>query len=55
MTTVQEYRNYASLCTALAENASDPVEKSILVQIATQFRRIANRRAKLKGVMEGKA
>ena len=51
--TVQEYRHYASLCTALAEVASDPVEKRILMQIATQFRRLANRKAKMKGVMEG--
>jgi hypothetical protein len=44
--TVQEYRDYASLCVALAKAVSDPFEKRILVQIANQFRRLANRRGK---------
>jgi hypothetical protein len=41
MPTANEYRNYAKLCSELAE-----AERGILKQIATQFRRIANRKDK---------
>jgi hypothetical protein len=46
MPTANEYRNYAKLCSDLAEAASDEIERGILEQIATQFRRIANRKDK---------
>ena len=46
MPTANEYRNYAKLCSELAEAASDEIERGILKQIATQFRRIANRKDK---------
>jgi hypothetical protein len=45
---VEEYRKYAGLCKGLAEAACDPVDKAILMQIAVQFRRLANRQAKRK-------
>jgi hypothetical protein len=43
---VEEYRNYAGLCAELADATTDPVDKAILMRIATQFRRLANRKAK---------
>jgi len=41
-------RKYAGLYSELAQAAADPVEKGILMQIATQFRRLANRKDKQK-------
>jgi hypothetical protein len=46
MPTAQDYRDCAALCVKLAEAAFDPAEVAILKQIATQFRRLANREAK---------
>ena len=46
MPTPNEYRHYARLCDKLAEDADDKIERAILRQMATQWRRLANRKIK---------
>jgi hypothetical protein len=48
MQTANDYRTYADLCINLAKATDDEIERRILDQIAMQFRRLANRRAKPK-------
>jgi len=40
------YRHFAELCDKLAREADDEIEQAILSQMANQWRRLANRKAK---------
>jgi hypothetical protein len=42
----EEYRQYAKLCADLANLANDKIERGALLQIAHQWRRLANYRVK---------
>jgi hypothetical protein len=42
----EEYRRYAKLCDDLANSANDKLERGTLLQIANQWRRLANHRVK---------
>jgi hypothetical protein len=42
----EEYRRYAKLCDDLANSANDKLERGALLQIANQWRRLANHRVK---------
>jgi hypothetical protein len=46
MPTANEYRQYAKLCERIAAESSEKQEKAILQRIATQWRRLANMKAK---------
>jgi len=48
MPTAEEYRRLAKLCESLAAASSQEQEKAILLQIATQWRRLANIQVKQK-------
>jgi hypothetical protein len=42
----EEYRQYAKLCADLAKISNDKIERGTLLQIANQWRRLANHRVK---------
>lgn len=42
----EEYRQYAKLCADMASLANDKIERGALLQIAHQWRRLANYRVK---------
>jgi len=46
MPTPEEYRRYADLCVELAKTVDDKGERSAIVKIADQWRRLANLRTK---------
>jgi hypothetical protein len=48
MPTADEYRQYAKKCDRLAHESNDKLEQATLRQIATQWRRLANRLVKQK-------
>jgi hypothetical protein len=51
MRTIHRYRQYAEDCEALAQNIRDKMERQILLNIAGQFRRLANYKERRKGGM----
>ncbi|MEA2988965.1 MAG: hypothetical protein QOG83_1676 [Alphaproteobacteria bacterium] len=42
MPTPEEYRRYAGMCDKLASDSEDKFERTVLRQIAVQWRRLAN-------------
>src|SRR5437660_3698914 len=46
MPTPEKYRRYAEMCSKMAEKADDKIERSMLVKMAQQWRRLANYKAK---------
>jgi hypothetical protein len=46
MPTPDEYRCYATICDNLADTTEDKIERTILLQIAKQWRRLADHKAK---------
>jgi hypothetical protein len=47
-----EYRRYADLCVDLAKTVDDKAERTVILNIADQWRRIANLRTKRERLQE---
>lgn len=43
MATVERYRHYAAECVRLARQSTNPMEKDLLLQMAEQWRKLADR------------
>jgi hypothetical protein len=52
MSTPHEYRLYAKICTDLAASVSDKIERAVLLNIADQWRRLANHKEKQRRSQE---
>ena len=55
MSSADRYREFAAECLRVAQRASNPDDKALLVEMAEVWRRMAERACKAAGVGVGKA